>query len=164
MSFGNEFRNFALMNKPRLYFDTSVFGGMYDVEFKQETEQLFEMVRAEKIVCVYSDLTEFELENAPDKVKEHFIGLPSKSMEYVEISEEANRLAEEYVREKVVGETSMDDCRHIACATINKVDYLISWNFKHIVNVFRIRGYNAINIKKRIFPIGHTLTKRYYRK
>jgi len=58
-----------------------------------------------------------------------------------------------YIQEKVVGETSMDDCRHIACATINKVDYLVSWNFKHIVNVFRIRGYNAINIKNGYIPL-----------
>jgi hypothetical protein len=39
------------------------------------------------------------------------------------------------------------DCRHIATATINKVDFLVSWNFKHIVNVFRIRGYNSINLR-----------------
>ena len=47
----------------------------------------------------------------------------------------------------MVGRTSADDCRHIATATINKVDYLVSWNSKHIVNVFRIRGYNAVNLK-----------------
>ena len=135
------------MRKPRLYFDTSVFGGIYDVEFQQETEMLFEMVKKGEIICVYSDLCEFELEKAPDKVKEHFLSLDKNQTEYVEITEDINQLAEEYVKEKVVGETSMDDCRHIACATINKVDYLISWNFKHIVNVFRIRGYNAINIK-----------------
>ena len=133
--------------KPRLYFDTSVFGGIYDKEFKVETEKLFEMVKTGEITCVYSDLTEFELENAPVKVKEHFVDLPHEHTEFVEITEEINQLANEYVNEKVVGETSIDDCRHIACATVKKVDYLISWNFKHIVNVFRIRGYNAINIK-----------------
>lgn len=95
----------------------------------------------------FSDLTEYELENAPEKVKSHFIHLDKHSTEFVEITEEINQLAELYIREKVVGETSIDDCRHIACATINKVDYLVSWNFKHIVNVFRIRGYNAINLK-----------------
>ncbi len=42
---------------------------------------------------------------------------------------------------------SIEDCRHIAAATLSKVDYLVSWNFKHILNVFRIRGYNAVNIK-----------------
>lgn len=135
------------MKKPRLYFDTSVFGGIYDIEFQHETEKLFEMVKSGEIICVYSDLTEFELENAPEKIKEHFINLDKETVEFVEITEEMNTLAEEYINEKVVGQTSIDDCRHIACATINKVDYLVSWNFKHIVNVFRIRGYNSINIK-----------------
>lgn len=135
------------MRKPRLYFDTSVFGGIFDIEFQHETELLFEMVKNGEIICVYSDLCEFELENAPEKVKTHFLSLDKNQTEFVEITEEINQLAQEYINEKVVGETSIDDCRHIACATINKVDYLISWNFKHIVNVFRIRGYNAINIK-----------------
>ncbi|MDR2206209.1 MAG: hypothetical protein LBE36_08665 [Flavobacteriaceae bacterium] len=105
------------------------------------------MVKSGEIICVYSDLTEFELENAPDRIKEHFINLDENTVEFVEITEEINTLAHAYIREKVVGETSIDDCRHIACATINKVDYLVSWNFKHIVNVFRIRGYNSINIR-----------------
>lgn len=135
------------MTKLRLYFDTSVFGGVYDVEFQEETEMLFEMVKNGEIICVYSDLCEFELENAPDIVKEHFLSLDKNQTEFAEITEAINELAEEYVKENVVGQTSIDDCRHIACATINKVDYLVSWNFKHIVNVFRIRGYNAINIK-----------------
>lgn len=135
------------MKKPRLYFDTSVFGGVYDKEFEIETIKLFEMVRSEEIICVYSDLVELELENAPQKVKEHFLTLKNENIEFVEITQEIDTLAKEYIKEKVVGETSIDDCRHIACATINKVDYLISWNFKHIVNVFRIRGYNSINIK-----------------
>ena len=68
-------------------------------------------------------------------------------MEYVQVTQEAFELAEQYLQEKVVGQTSADDCRHIATATINKVDYLVSWNFKHIVNVFRIRGYNSVNLK-----------------
>lgn len=136
------------MRKPRLYFDTSVFGGVYDIEFQHETNLLFDMVKNGEIVCVYSDLCELELENAPEQIKSHFLSLDKNKTEFVEITEEINELAEEYVKEKVVGQTSIDDCRHIACATINKVDYLISWNFKHIVNVFRIRGYNAINMKK----------------
>jgi hypothetical protein len=65
----------------------------------------------------------------------------------METNDEAVELAIQYIAEKVVGQTSFADCLHIALATINRADYLISWNFKHIVNVQRIRGYNAINIK-----------------
>ena len=56
-------------------------------------------------------------------------------------------MATEYITEKVVGQTSFADCLHIALATINQADLLVSWNFKYIVNIERIRGYNSINIK-----------------
>jgi len=48
---------------------------------------------------------------------------------------------------KLLFSSITQDEMHIALATINRADYLISWNFKHIVNVQRIRGYNSINIK-----------------
>ena len=133
--------------KPRLYFDTLVFGGIYDDEFEEISILLFEKVRLGLIICVYSDLSETELENAPQSVKDFFYELPKEHTQKVEVTEEAFELAQKYLDEKVVGPTSADDCRHIATATINKVDYLVSWNFKHIVNVFRIRGYNSINIR-----------------
>lgn len=63
---------------PRLYFDSSVFGGIYDKEFKTESDQIFGMVRSGEIICEYSDLSEFELENAPFQVKEHFLSLPKQ--------------------------------------------------------------------------------------
>jgi hypothetical protein len=52
-----------------------------------------------------------------------------------------------YISEKVVGKSSLEDCRHIAMATIYKVDVLASWNFKHIVNLDRIKGYNSVNLR-----------------
>lgn len=131
---------------PRLYFDTSVFGGVYDEEFEEATLLLFERVKLGSIICVYSDLSETELKNAPQKVKDYFLSIPEQYCQKVEITKDAFELADKYLLEKVVGHTSADDCRHIATATINKVDYLVSWNFKHIVNVFRIRGYNAVNL------------------
>ncbi|MBC6399957.1 MAG: type II toxin-antitoxin system VapC family toxin [Ekhidna sp.] len=133
---------------PRLYFDTSVFGGVFDAEFQFETRRLFNMVINGRIKCVYSDLTLSELENAPETVKNFFRNLPTVKLEKVEITEAGKLLAQKYISEKVIGSTGFDDCLHIATATLNKVDYLISWNFRHIVNVFRIRGYNSINIRE----------------
>jgi len=134
--------------KPRLYFDTSVFGGVYDIEFEKETKQLFEMVELGEIVCLYSELTIAELENAPEKVKKHFQKILTANTEKVKLTSTSRELAKMYLQAKVVGSTSLDDCLHIATATINKADILVSWNFKHIVNVFRIRGYNSINIRE----------------
>ena len=133
--------------KQRFYFDTSVFGGVFDKEFEDETLQLFERVKLGQIICVYSDLTESELLDAPQRVSDYFKDLPKKYIERVIVNDEILALASKYVEEKVVGQTSFDDCVHIATATLNKVDILVSWNFKHIVNVYRIRGYNSINIR-----------------
>jgi predicted nucleic acid-binding protein len=133
--------------KQRIYFDTSVFGGAFDIEFDEPTLQLFERVKLGKIICVYSDLTETELVKAPKNIIEYFKSLPKKYMERVEIDNDILTLATKYIEEKVVGQTSFDDCLHIATATIHKADILASWNFKHIVNVYRIRGYNSINLR-----------------
>jgi hypothetical protein len=133
--------------RPRFYIDTSVFGGYFDDEFYLITKQLFISIRTENTRILYSELTESELENAPQKIKDFIIGLPKDLIEYIEISPEAIDLADKYISENVVGKTSRDDCIHIALATINRADVLISWNFKHIVNYKRIRGYNAVNLK-----------------
>jgi len=133
--------------KQRFYFDTSVFGGIYDIEFEEETLQLFERVKLGKVICLYSDLTETELLKAPENVKKFFKNLPKEQTERLIINTEIIELASKYTEENVVGKTSFDDCLHIATATINKADILVSWNFKHIVNVYRIRGYNSINLR-----------------
>ena len=131
----------------RYYIDTSVFGGYFDVEFEDATRQLFEKISKEGIKILYSELTENELENAPEKIKNFIRGLKKDSIEYIEISKESIELADKYISENVVGKTSRDDCIHIALGTLNRADVLISWNFKHIVNLQRIRGYNSVNLK-----------------
>lgn len=133
--------------KQRFYFDTSVFGGVFDEEFEETSIQLFEKVKLGQIVCLYSDLTEGELFGAPKEIKAFFEGLPGEYLEKLPITDEAIKLANHYIDEKVVGKTSFNDCVHIAVATIQKADILVSWNFKHIVNVYRIRGYNSVNLK-----------------
>lgn len=132
----------------RLYIDTSVFGGYFESEFELWTKILFERISKGEYKLIYSRLTDIELSNAPQKVKELALSIPAKQMEMIEINAEANELADNYLAEKVVGETSRADCLHIALATISNADILISWNFKHIVNVNRIRGYNSVNYRK----------------
>ncbi len=133
--------------KQRIYIDTSVFGGYFDEEFSEHTIHLFDRLRNKDFTLLFSTVTQAELENAPANVKELVRGLKIESTEFLDTTNEAVELATEYVTEKVVGQTSFADCLHIALATINRADFLVSWNFKHIVNVQRIRGYNSINIK-----------------
>ncbi len=133
--------------KQKFYLDTSVFGGVFDKGFDEVTLHLFERIKSGKIICLYSELTETELVDAPTRVKKFFKELPKENLEKIEINDDILALATKYVAEKVVGETSFDDCIHIATATFYRADILVSWNFKHILNVYRIRGYNAINLR-----------------
>ncbi len=131
----------------KIYLDTSVIGGFYDSEFEEETQILFEKIKLGQFHVIYSNTTEEELLGAPEKIQELLPKLPENLKTKVELSEEAVNLADTYLAENVVGRTSRSDCFHIAMATIYEVDILVSWNFKHIVNVKRIRGYNAVNMK-----------------
>jgi len=133
--------------KQRIYIDTSVVGGYFDEEFKEATIKLFERLDNNEIIFVVSDLLDLELINAPQQVKEHLLKYSADKFQRVELTEEAVKLADAYIDEKVVGKTSLEDCRHIAMATIHKVDVLASWNFKHIVNLDRIKGYNSVNLR-----------------
>jgi len=130
----------------RIYIDTSIVGGYFDKELEKDTKLLFERLERGEAVFVVSDLLEYELTSAPEYVKT-LLGKYMDRVERVENSTEAKLLAQKYVDEKVVGATSFDDCNHIAIATICHASVLASWNFKHIVNLQRIRGYNSVNLK-----------------
>ncbi len=133
--------------KKRVYLDTSVVGGCFDDEFSVDTIPFFERVKKGKITIIVFDILVEELENAPDFVKEVLDSIPDSQIEKVKLSQKGIELADQYIEEKVVGKTSLADCRHIATATLCNADVLVSWNFKHIVNLDRIRGYNGINYK-----------------
>jgi len=131
----------------RIYIDTSVIGGFYDKEFEEATIELFKKVEKGDITLIVSELLEAELLRAPVHIRNHLDKYSKKQIEKVELTEEAKVLADRYIEEQVVSKTSKADCQHIAIATIYKVDVLVSWNFKHIVNLKRIRGYNSVNLK-----------------
>ena len=129
-----------------IYVDTSVFGGKFDDEFEFWTDLFFKKVTNSNLMLIFSDVAEEELTNAPEEVKEFVYSIPEKNILRVELTEEAILLAERYLAEKVVGKSSRTDCYHIAIATVLKADILVSWNFKHIVNIQKINGYNAVNL------------------
>lgn len=131
----------------RIYIDTSVVGGFFDEEFKEPTQRLFKRLDDNEVKFIISDLLELELIQAPKHVNELLLKYPTDRFERIELTEEIMSLADKYITEKVVGRASLEDCRHIALATINRVDVLASWNFKHIVNLDRIKGYNSVNLR-----------------
>lgn len=135
------------MIRPRIYVDTSVIGGCFDDEFEMYSKLLFEAIISGKKRIVVSDIVLFELEGAPENVREFLNNVPDNNIEYTFLNEESISLADTYLKEGVIAENSISDARHIAIATIERVDVLVSWNFKHIVNLDRIHLINSVNLK-----------------
>ena len=133
--------------KQRIYIDTSVIGGYYDVEFETATRLLFERIADKEFDVYFSEVNEEELFFAPQQVKEIKDLIPADCFRYIEITEEARQLTQLYISEKTLGKASENDAYHIALASINRVDCLISWNFKHIVNYNKIKMFNAVNMR-----------------
>jgi len=130
----------------RIYIENSVIGGYFDKEFKEYTQKLFCEFKNGKYKPVISSHVIAELENGtPEKVKENL-----KTLDYNEfdISDEMIKLAEKYIEQKIVSEKYYSDALHIAVATVIGVDVLVSWNFKHIVNLDRIKLFNSVNLRE----------------
>jgi rRNA-processing protein FCF1 len=87
-----------------------------------------------------------ELENgAPEYVKEN---LETVDYEEYTVNEEMIQLSEKYMEQKIVSENYYSDALHIAVATVIGVDVLVSWNFKHIVNLDKIKLFNSVNLRE----------------
>ncbi len=134
--------------RQRVYIDTSVIGGCCDEEFAHWSKALFDEFRGGAKIAVVSDLTHLELKEAPTKVQAVLKTVPAEFVETVALGEEALGLADGYLQEGVVAAKHVNDARHIAIASVERVDILASWNFKHIVNLERIHGFNAVNLKR----------------
>lgn len=137
----------AGMEPQRIYTDTSAIGGCLDKEFRDGSLRLFETFEKGEATIVVSDLTRLELERAPAAVRAVLDRVPPGFLEDVEFTSEAEELAEQYIAGGVIGASMRLDAQHIATATVHRVDVLVSWNFKHIVNLPRIHGYNSVNLR-----------------
>ena len=131
----------------RVYVDTSVIGGMFDIAFEKRTKPFWSAVKRGEIVIIISDVVDGEVELAPKKVRDFYDSLPKDRIELFFSTEESDNLAAQYIAEKVVGPAGLDDCKHIAIATLAHADALVRWDSTLIPNVTRILGYNSVNKK-----------------
>jgi hypothetical protein len=134
--------------RPRIYADTSVVGGCEDDEFAEHSLRLMDCFARGDFVLVVSTLTVQELAAAPEQVRNHLARVPEANIETLQLDAEAMELAEAYIAAGLIAAKMRADAQHIAMATVARVDVLVSWNFKHIVNLQRIHGYNSLNLRK----------------
>jgi predicted nucleic acid-binding protein len=129
----------------RIYLDTSVFGGVFDEEFKRPSAALFQQIKSGLYTLVTSAVVQQELIDAPKVVTDLFDDIMPFA-ELIEINENALKLRNAYLEAKIVSAKYSDDALHVALATIAECKLLVSWNFKHIVHFDKISLYNAVNV------------------
>jgi predicted nucleic acid-binding protein len=135
------------MKTPRIYLDTSVFGGCFDDEFAKDSLRLMEEIKAGKFRLVLSSTVTAELSLAPSNVWDLVCAMPAHVSEEVVYTAEMAELKQAYLDALVVGPASALDAEHIAIASVVGVSMIVSWNFKHIVHYEKIAGYHSVNIR-----------------
>lgn len=134
------------MKRIHIYVDASVIGGCEDPEFSETSLALWHLFAQGFYVQALSEHTIRELSGAPERVRKHLLDIPAAHQIILADSPEADVLAEAYLAHGIVGPGSRSDALHVALATVGRVDVLVSWNFKHIVNLGRIRLFNGVNL------------------
>ncbi|MDX1919426.1 MAG: PIN domain-containing protein [Candidatus Caenarcaniphilales bacterium] len=135
------------MRAPAVYIDTSVIGGCFDPEFQQESTKLFDLIDKAIISGYCSKITLNEIENFLNLDKQKHLLKLAEKLKVLPLNQEAIELSAEYLREGILSPKSLSDAQHIAIASVNNLDVIVSWNFKHIVNFRKIPQFNLINLK-----------------
>jgi O-phosphoseryl-tRNA(Cys) synthetase len=135
------------MKIQRIYIDTSVIGGCFDLEFSEWSNGLLQDFRKGTFQPLLSEVIGAEIEDAPENVQSVYAELMTFNAEILTIEENALELADEYQERGIFTPNFYADGLHIALATVAEADLLVSWNFKHIVRFDKIRLFNAVNIE-----------------
>lgn len=130
-----------------VYTDTSVIGGCFDKEFKAHSLALWDEFKNGTKRLILSDLVRMELDGANKEVKSILKEVPAIFKIDIKTTVKASALAKIYIAEGALSNKCYNDALHIALATLHNADILASWNFKHIVNLDRIKLYNSINLR-----------------
>lgn len=133
------------MKTPTLYLDTSVLGGYFDDEFELATRELWRQMEQGRFQFLTSLVTVDELTEAPEQVRE-LLTNTFAPQNILDVTDEMEQLAAVYMPQAILTPKYSDDARHVAVCTVARLDYLVSWNFRHLVNVEREKGFNATNL------------------
>jgi predicted nucleic acid-binding protein len=137
----------------RVYADTSVFGGVFDVEFEEASREFFAQVVEGRFRLVASAVVDREIRPAPVQVQVLFAALLPLA-DIVPVTAEAEGLAWAYIEAGAVTADSQEDALHVAPATVHGCQLVVSWDFRHLVHFTRSPVFRRVNIERGYAPIA----------
>ncbi|MEW6408643.1 MAG: PIN domain-containing protein [Nitrospirota bacterium] len=145
------------MKKTRLYIDTSVFGGYFDIEDPERVntaENLIKLIKDGLYEGFISFLTLEEILKAPYEIQGNLKNtIAETGLKILEETEECIELSDAYINDGIIPVKYRNDARHIAIGVYHEVDFIVSWNYRHMVNITVRRLINSTNLKMGYSPI-----------
>lgn len=136
-----------MKHKMRLYIDTCVLGGYFDTAFSIESVRLIHALHEGKAVVLVGEPLIQEIQRARKEIRDLVDKLPTNKTEFLQVDEDVRSLRDNYIKQKIISKKSLLDATHVALATIHRADAIVSWNFKHIVRLDKIKGFNRVNLE-----------------
>ncbi|MCL2048884.1 MAG: type II toxin-antitoxin system VapC family toxin [Defluviitaleaceae bacterium] len=137
------------MKKLKIYLDTSIVSHLDAPEradWQDDTHRLWSAIQAEEYEVFLSPVVMAEIDGCTEPKLSRLLNYLQK-IQYTELKKtgEVTELAKKYLEAGILGKKSFDDCQHIAYACVYNCDMLVSWNFKHLVNIKTISGVKGVN-------------------
>jgi len=135
------------MIRQKVYLDTTVPSAYFDdrAPDRQKLTRDFWHERLLGFIPVISTIVQIEINDTPNLEKRANMGNLVREFDILKPNDESDKLAQEYVGRGIFSEKFSSDANHVAIAVVNGVDFLASWNFKHLVKVNTRREVNLIN-------------------
>lgn len=108
------------------------------------TKRFFDEIESFKVYI--SEVVLAEIDDTKDVLLKSKLRTTAVSFEILSIDVDVRRLANEYVKHSAIPSEYSEDALHIAISTLNEIDYLLSWNFRHIVRVKTRRIVDMVNL------------------
>jgi predicted nucleic acid-binding protein len=138
------------MVKNTIYLDTSVFNFFFedkDLEKADSTRELFREIRNGKFNAYISELVLREIGRTRGQKRERLLSLiKTYKIPWLEVTPECMELTGKYMGRKIFPSKYRDDGLHVAIATVNQIDVVVSWNLRHMVKLRTRREVKAVNI------------------
>jgi hypothetical protein len=134
----------------RGYVETSVWGMVppgQNAALRQPTLEFLDRCERQLFIACISDVVANEIRQAPEKAQEAILQrMALINPVILPIPPEADALAQRFIDDGILPPRRLDDARHVACALVNEVELLVSWNYRHIANVRKAKDFNAIAV------------------
>jgi len=144
------------MIKPKIYLDTSVVSHYLAddaIEKQYDTRILWDQLMKGEYEIIVSPVNyeEFEKCKTPEEIDALYEVLNMLEFTFVDETVETHSLANEYLNTGIMPARTLDDCRHIAVASIYRCKYILSWNMKHFVKLKTMEMVKRVNEKLGVY-------------